>query len=184
MRDADTTAGLPSPPDPPQDRPGKPLPEGIAEVLAIIHVLLGYGLHLVETLERRAVVRGFANIAQFFGTARIPAIRARLARGLLRAMALERVLLARAARGRDLVPAQPRHVRAAAGATGACDPANPGAEQHRSRIPPVRPSDPDEVPDPAASANRGAVRGGNPPPPDRPGACRYLRRPRHLAQPV
>ena len=33
-------------------------------------------------------------------------------------------------------------------------------------------------------ANRGAVRGGNPPPPDRPGARRYLRRPRHLAQPV
>ena len=43
-----------------------------------------------------------------FGTARLPFILARLSRGILRATALERVLLARAARGRDLVVLQPR----------------------------------------------------------------------------
>ena len=57
-------------------------------------------------------------IAQFFGTARVPAIRARLARGLLRAMALERVLLARAARGRDLVFYKPRDAAPPRRATG------------------------------------------------------------------
>src|SRR5487761_2172915 len=104
----DTTAGLPPPPDPSQDRLTKPMPEGIAAILVIVRILLEYGRHLTETLEHRAAARSFSVIAQFFGTARVPAILARLSRGILRAMALERVLLARAARGRDLVVLQPR----------------------------------------------------------------------------
>ena len=47
--------------------------------------------------------RTFSVIAQYFGTHRLSFILVRLARGILRAVALERVLLARAARGRDLV---------------------------------------------------------------------------------
>src|SRR6185312_14159854 len=46
--------------------------------------------------------------AQFFGTARLPVIRARLARGILRIMALQRVLLSRAMRGRDTDFSGPR----------------------------------------------------------------------------
>ncbi len=146
MSDANATAGLPFPPDPPRIRPGKPMPQNIADMLALVRVLLGYGLHLAETLEHRAAARGFAVIAQFFGTARLATIRARLVRGLLRAMALERVLLARAARGRDLVAYKPR------------TPARPEAQPARShatepqpprRIPVPRPGL-DEHPDPDA----------------------------------
>ena len=108
MTTADTTAGLPPHPGPKQDRPTKPVPEGIAAVLVIVRILLEYGRHLTATLEHRAAARSFSVIAQFFGTARVPVILARLSRGILRAMALERVLLARAARGRDLVFFQPR----------------------------------------------------------------------------
>ena len=108
MNDPDTTAGLPTQPGPKQDRPGKPVPEGIAAVLVIVRILLEYGRHLMETLEHRAAARSFSVIAQYFGTARVPSILARLSRGILRAVALERVLLARAARGRDLVVFQPR----------------------------------------------------------------------------
>jgi hypothetical protein len=97
------TAGLASLPDPQKDRPGKPVPEGIAAVLAILAVLTGYGRHLAETLEHRAVWSGFATIAQFFGTAALPVILAHIKRGLMRAVALERMLRRRAARGRDLV---------------------------------------------------------------------------------
>src|SRR5487761_2632320 len=108
MNPADATAGLSPPPDPSPDRAQKPVPQNIADVLTLLHILLAYGRHLAATLEHRAAARGFSVIAQFFGTARVPAILARLSRGILRAMALERVLLARAARGRDLVFFQPR----------------------------------------------------------------------------
>ena len=108
MNDPNATAGLSPPQGPKQDRPSKPMPEGIAAVLVLVRILLEYGRHLTETLEHRAAARSFSVIAQFFGTARLPAILARLSHGILRAMALESVLLARAARGRDLVIFQPR----------------------------------------------------------------------------
>src|SRR5487761_2290533 len=104
----DPTAGLSTPQGPKPDRAGKPVPEGIAAVLVLVRILLEYGRHLAATLEHRAAARSFSVIAQFFGPARLPAILARLSRGILRAMALESVLLARAARGRDLVFFQPR----------------------------------------------------------------------------
>ncbi len=103
-----STPGLPPPPDPPKARPTRPIPEGIAAVLILVRILLAYGQHLSATLEHRATARSFSAIAQFFGTARVPVILSRLSRGILRATALERVLLARAARGRDLVISQPR----------------------------------------------------------------------------
>ena len=84
-------------------------------MLDIVQILLGYGRHLAETLEHRAIWRGFATIAQFFGTAALPVMLAHIQRGIMRAVALERVLLARAARGRDLVILAPRvHSRGAA----------------------------------------------------------------------
>ena len=99
----DPSAGLSPPPDPPKGRQQKRVPEEIACVLVIVRVLLAYGRHLAHTLEHRAARRTFSVIAQYFGTHRLSFILVRLARGILRAVALERVLLARAARGRDLV---------------------------------------------------------------------------------
>ena len=101
MNNAVTSAGLSTQPDPPQDGLGKSVPPNSADILAIVHVLLAYARHLSLTLERRSTAWGFSVIAQYFGTARLPVIRARLARGILRIMALQRVLLSRAMRGRD-----------------------------------------------------------------------------------
>jgi hypothetical protein len=108
MPAAPNPAGLATQPDPHRDRGGKPVPERIAEILSIIAILAEYGRHLADTIEHRAVWRGFATIAQFFGTAALPVILARIRRGIMRAVALERVLLERAARGRDLVFLAPR----------------------------------------------------------------------------
>jgi hypothetical protein len=108
MRSAPASAELSPPPDPSKDQPGKPVPERITEVLTVLSILATYGRHLAETLEKRAVARGFATIAQFFGTATLDTILAHVYRGLMRAIALERMLLARAARGRDLRILPPR----------------------------------------------------------------------------
>ena len=149
MNPADASAGRSPPPDPSPDRAQKPVPQNIGDVLTLLHILLVYGRHLAATLEHRAAARGFSAIAQFFGTARVPAILARLSRGILRIMALERVLRARAARGRDLVFPQLRR-RAASEP----QPALPPAPKPQDEPPPPRPAprrrpDPDAPPDPA-----------------------------------
>jgi hypothetical protein len=102
------TAALSPLSDPPQDRPAKPTPVRIAEILAVVSVLATYGRHLVQTLEQHAVARGFATIARFFGTVAIDTILAHIQRGLMRAIALERMLRTRAARGYDLRILAPR----------------------------------------------------------------------------
>ena len=132
----DPTAGLSTPQGPKPDRAGKPVPEGIAAVLVLVRILLEYGRHLAETLEHRAAARSFSVIAQYFGTARVPTILARLARGILRATALERVLLARAARGRDLVVFEPRW-------RGERATPQPAAEQQPPKPRPARPELPE-----------------------------------------
>src|ERR1700733_1007413 len=108
MSAAQNTPGLSPPSAPAKDRPSKPAPARIAEILGIVSVLLTYGRHLVATLEQRAVARGFATIARFFGTVAFNTILAHLQRGLMRAIALEHMLLRRAARGRDLRIPTPR----------------------------------------------------------------------------
>jgi hypothetical protein len=95
-------ADVPPPPDPPQDQPGTPMPEYIAVVLQGVRILLGYGRHLLATVRHRAAAPTFPAIAACFGTANLSTIQAHLNRGILRAMALERFLLARAATGRDI----------------------------------------------------------------------------------
>jgi hypothetical protein len=91
-----------SPPDPPQDQPGNTVPEYIAVFLHAVRILLGYGRHLLDTVERRATAPTFPTIAAAFGTANLSTILAHLNRGILRATALERFLLARAATGQDI----------------------------------------------------------------------------------
>lgn len=138
----DTTAEPTTPPAPPQDERTKPVPPFISDVLLILHILLVYGRHLTQTLERRRQLPGFSNVAQFFGTARLAPMLARVARGLLRIQALQRVLLDRARRGRDLIVLQPRKRP---------DPsAQPQAAQQpgQQRIPRRRRPDPDAIPDP------------------------------------
>jgi len=99
---ASTTAGHSSPTDPPLDWPGKFAATRIVEIIIIVGVLATYGRHLAQTLEQRAVARGFATIARFFGTVKCEIILAHIQRGLMRAVALERILMARAMRGGDL----------------------------------------------------------------------------------
>ncbi len=89
------------PADPPQDPPATTLPNNIAVILHAARILLGYGRHLIDTLRARAGTPNFNAIAACFGTANLSTIFAHLNRGLVRATALERVLLARAATGRD-----------------------------------------------------------------------------------
>jgi hypothetical protein len=108
MSAATATAGLSPRPAPPKERRARPTPERITEILTVLSILAAYGRHLIETVERRAAARGFATIAQFFGTVTIDTILAHIYRGLMRAMALERLLLRRAARGRDLRILAPR----------------------------------------------------------------------------
>src|ERR1700683_3515570 len=99
---APTTPGLATRSAPAKDRPARARPARILEILGVISVLASYGRHLGQTLEQRSVARGFATIARFFGTVTLDTILAHIQRGLMRAIALERMLLARAARGRDL----------------------------------------------------------------------------------
>ena len=91
-----------SPPDPSQDRPGNPMPEYVAALLHAVSILLGYGRHLRDTVRQRAIAPTFPAIAACFGTANLSTILAHLNRGILRAAALERFLLARGATGRDI----------------------------------------------------------------------------------
>ncbi len=102
MSAAQNTIGFSPQSAPAKDRPARPAPARIAEILGIVAVLTSYGRHLAATLEQRAVARGFATIARYFGTVTIDTILVHILRGLMRAIALERMLLLRAARGRDL----------------------------------------------------------------------------------
>src|ERR1700729_479018 len=106
----DTTQTPPgaSPPDPPQDSPATTLPHNISVILHAVGILLDYGRHLIETVRQRAAAPNFNAIAACFGTANLATILAHLNRGILRAQALERVLLARAATGNDIDFAKPR----------------------------------------------------------------------------
>ena len=104
---ARTSSGLRRRPAPRKERPVRPVPQ-IEAVLAVVAILANYGRHLAQTLEKRVAGRGFATIARFFGTVAPDTILAHIHRGLLRAMALQRMLKFRAQRGRDLKVLAPR----------------------------------------------------------------------------
>src|ERR1700744_132446 len=92
--------------------PTTPPLNNIALLLHATRTLLTYGRHLIQTVHRRAPAPSFNAIAACFGTANLSTILARLNRGILRAAALERVLLARAATGRDINFVERRRTRA------------------------------------------------------------------------
>ena len=97
-----TTELTASPTDPPKDPSATTLPENIEVLLQVARYLLGYGRHLIDTICQRAAAPNFAAIAANFGTANLTTILAHLNRGILRCIALERVLLTRAATGEDI----------------------------------------------------------------------------------
>jgi hypothetical protein len=135
MQHAETATPCPaSPPDPQPDRPARTtpartapartIPARIAALLHTVRILLGDGRHLAESATHRSASPDFNAVAACFGTGRLGAIIAHLERGILRATALERVLLARAARGRDISFTEPREPATATLAA----PADPSAD--------------------------------------------------------
>ena len=116
---------------PPKDRPAA-IPERLATVLQLVRVLLTHGRRLAETAADQAHTPQFATIAAVFGTYNLAFIVLRVQRGILRAIALERYLLARAARGRDIAIVPPRN-----------------------RTPASAEATPQETPQPAATSTRG-----------------------------
>ena len=123
-----TTPLVASPPDPAQDHPAPALPNNIEVFLHAIGILLTYGRHLAATVRQRAASPNFSAIAACFGTANVATILAHLNRGVLRAAALQRVLLARAATGKDIDFVGRRTAMPEAQPTpGAAEPARPAA---------------------------------------------------------
>jgi hypothetical protein len=117
------------------------MPARIAALLHTVRILLGFGRHLAATATQRSASPDFNAIAACFGTGRLYAIIAHLQRGILRATALENVLLARAARGRDIRFVAPRERATATPAAPADPPAEPSAEAPVARkAAPVRPA--------------------------------------------
>jgi hypothetical protein len=106
-RTAPHSASTEPPASPQEDRSGTVMPACIATLLNVVRVLLGYGKHLDQTLPNQADHPRFPTLATGFGTYDLRRILAHVQRGILRAMMLERFLLARAAQGRDIEPTQP-----------------------------------------------------------------------------
>ena len=144
------TTSQPAPPDPTQDRAGQTvpaptIPERLAALLHVVRVLLGHGRRLVETVPERVANVEFATLAAACGTYTLPTILVRLQRGILRAMALERYLLARAEKGREIAFVEPREP------TPAKPPAEPpeGAPAELTAEPPAEPQEgPQDAPGP------------------------------------
>ena len=74
----------------------------IGAVLRVLSTIITYARHFTATAHTRVAVPEFATAAAIFGTYDLPIILLRMRRGLLRALALQRYLLERAARGRNL----------------------------------------------------------------------------------
>jgi hypothetical protein len=130
------------------------MPARIAAMLHTVRVLLGFGRHLAETAKDRSASTDFNAIAVCFGTSRLCTILAHVQRGLLRAAALERVLLARAARGRDIQFVFPRErpttpPPAPPDPPAAEPPANPPAAELSAEAPAEQPADAPIAPKPA-----------------------------------
>ncbi len=109
------------------------MPPRIGKVLGLLRTLITYGRNLADTLRQHSaaphVLPCFAFLTITFATTDLTLILARIARGLLRAAALEDRLRQRAARSQDLqqpAPSRPpsaRKPRAATPATRQHDPA-------------------------------------------------------------
>ena len=101
---ASATPAEPTPnPDPHQDQAATDMPPGIAHLLTLLRSLIACGKSLAASVQRHTSVAGFRAI-NTFGTNDMALIFARIIRGLMRAAALQDMLLRRAATGRDVAP--------------------------------------------------------------------------------
>ena len=98
-----------TPPDPSQDQPRTTMPPRTAFVLNALGIILTFGRHLRDTIRQRAAAPNFGTIAAVFGTANVETIAAHLQRGILRVIALQRVLIARGTAGRDIPDKKSTH---------------------------------------------------------------------------
>lgn len=96
--------------------PNRPIPGRIAAVLNVVAALIAHARHFAATATTRVAAPEFATAAAVFGTDALPTLLHRMQRGMLRALALQHYLLARAARGCTLrfawppcVELQPHH---------------------------------------------------------------------------
>ncbi len=99
--EASTTRSAP-PEDLPKDRTGPSVPERLAAILRLVRILLGHGRRLTETVPATAARPSFCSLAAVAGTHATTSILTRIQRGILRLIALENYLLARAQKGRDI----------------------------------------------------------------------------------
>ncbi len=112
-----TTAHTPGSDASGPNQPGtRPILGRIGAVLRVVRTMIAYGRYFTAAAPNRVVEPQFAPIAAVFGTYDLPTILFRVKRGILRALALQRYLLARSARGRNLnfvrppdVDLQPHH---------------------------------------------------------------------------
>ena len=135
-----------------QPDPPRPVPQQVGRVLGLLHAFVAYGKKLADTLRRHADnphgFPGFFSVAATFRTADLTLILDRIARGLLRAAALEARLNRLAARGRDLGSSP---VRAPASSEAAD--ANPAAPIDRQADDQVDDQADDQVDDPDPQAD-------------------------------
>jgi hypothetical protein len=99
-----------TPPTTPAQPKPNPIPGRIGAVLTVLATLIAHARHFTATATTRAAAPEFATAAAIFGTYNLPTILHRMQRGLLRALALQHYLLARAARGHNLRFAWPPRV--------------------------------------------------------------------------
>ncbi len=104
-----TAAAQPNRPDPHQDRSatGADAPTRTGRLLGLLRTLIDYGRQLAGTLQQRTAATDTADVTRDFGTIDIGEILARIARGLLRAAALETRLSSRLARQESAPAAVP-----------------------------------------------------------------------------
>jgi hypothetical protein len=144
MFDAATEPVAAVQPDPPRAEPNRPVPPKIARVLSVLHPLIAYGKNLTDILQRHAAAPYLLPFLEFlgisFGTRNLALILARIARGLLRAAALEARLRRRAARGPDLQSA-PRRRRSKRKPR----PAKPAIQPNQPALDPYRLPTPEEI---------------------------------------
>ena len=87
-----------------QDNRAQAIPTRIAAFLTIVRALLGFGQHLDKTVPAQIDHPRFPTLAVGVGTHDLRRILAHVQRGILRAIMLEKYLLARADQGRDIEP--------------------------------------------------------------------------------
>jgi len=162
------TEPAPGPASAPAPKPARParnmtissIPAGIAALLHTLRILIGHGRHLCDIAPARVGKPDFNAVTSCIGTNRLFGVLAHLQRGLMRAIALERVLLERAASGRDVRvvgpgkrrysdPYEPSDPAAVAETDPSADPQfDPSAEAETARRPARRPSRPRNSNDP------------------------------------